>query len=50
MASSKILIAIPAWNEVLSIAGVIQEIKLHRPDVDILVVNDGSTDATPAVA
>jgi glycosyltransferase involved in cell wall biosynthesis len=50
MASSKILIAIPAWNEVLSIAGVIQEIKLHRPDVDILVVNDGSTDATPEVA
>jgi glycosyltransferase involved in cell wall biosynthesis len=50
MASSKILIAIPAWNEVLSIGGVIQEIKTHRPDVDILVVNDGSTDATPQVA
>ena len=50
MGSSKILIAIPAWNEVMSIGGVIQEIKLHRPDVDILVVNDGSTDATPEVA
>lgn len=50
MASSKILIAIPAWNEVLSIGGVIEEIKRHRPDVDILVVNDGSTDATSEVA
>ncbi len=50
MAASKILIAIPAWNEVQSIGGVIEEIKRHRPDVDILVVNDGSTDATAEVA
>jgi len=50
MVPSKILIAIPAWNEVLSIGGVIEGIKEHRPDVDILVVNDGSTDATSEVA
>jgi glycosyltransferase involved in cell wall biosynthesis len=50
MVPRKILIAIPAWNEVLSIGGVIDQIANHRPDVDILVVNDGSTDATAEVA
>ncbi len=50
MVPRKILIAIPAWNEVLSIGGVIREITQHRPDVDILVVNDGSTDDTAGVA
>lgn len=50
MAFRRILIAIPAWNEVQSIGGVIERIRKHRPDVDILVVNDGSTDATSEVA
>ena len=50
MAFRRILIAIPAWNEVQSIGGVIERIQKHRPDVDILVVNDGSTDATSEVA
>ena len=39
--------AIPAWNEEGSIADVIAKVREHRPDADILVVNDGSTDATP---
>ena len=50
MVPCKILIAIPAWNEVQSIGGVIEQINRHRPDVDILVVNDGSTDGTAEVA
>lgn len=41
------LVAIPAWNEEGSIADVIAKVQEHRPDADILVVNDGSTDATP---
>ncbi len=42
----KTLVAIPAWNEEGSIASVVSSVQSHRPDVDVLVVNDGSTDAT----
>jgi glycosyltransferase involved in cell wall biosynthesis len=45
--SKGVLVAIPAWNEEGSIADVIAKVREHRPDADILVVNDGSTDATP---
>ena len=44
--SQKFLIAIPAWNEAGSIASVVASVQKHRPDADILVVNDGSTDLT----
>ena len=48
--SSSTLVAIPAWNEEGSIADVIAKVREHRPDVDVLVVNDGSTDRTASVA
>ena len=44
------LVAIPAWNEQDSIADVIAKVQEHRPDADILVVNDGSTDQTAKFA
>lgn len=44
------LVAIPAWNERGSIADVIAKVREHRPQADILVVNDGSTDDTAALA
>jgi len=44
------LVAIPAWNEEGSIADVIAKVQEHRPDVDILVVDDGSTDRTALLA
>lgn len=50
MMSPRVLIAIPAWNEEGSIAAVIAKVRERRPDASILVVNDGSTDATAAVA
>ncbi len=46
----RVLVAIPAWNEELSISGVITKVASHRPDADILVVDDGSTDKTAQVA
>ena len=45
-----VLIAIPAWNEQGSIATVIEKVREHHPKVGILVVDDGSTDATAQLA
>jgi glycosyltransferase involved in cell wall biosynthesis len=45
-----VLVVLPAWNEAQSLAGVLTEIAHHLPDVGVLVVNDGSSDHTSAVA
>ena len=50
MASKRVLVAIPAWNERGSIADVIVKVREHRPDADVLVVDDGSTDDTALLA
>jgi glycosyltransferase involved in cell wall biosynthesis len=44
------LVFIPAWNEQASIAGVVADVREHIVGADILVVDDGSTDATTARA
>src|SRR3954471_23567131 len=44
------LVFIPAWNEEDSIAGVIAGVRESLPEVDLLVIDDGSTDATAARA
>lgn len=46
----KVLIAIPAWNEERSIGDVVKEIKALYPHFDVLVINDGSDDATALIA
>ena len=46
----RILAIIPSYNEERSIAHVIGAIKDCDPSIDILVVNDGSSDNTGAVA
>lgn len=47
---SRVLIVIPAWNEEASITAVISEVGAALPGARVVVVNDGSTDATAAVA
>jgi glycosyltransferase involved in cell wall biosynthesis len=44
------LVFIPAWNEEASLAAVIADVRAHLAGADILVVDDGSTDATTARA
>lgn len=44
------LVFIPAWNEQASIAAVVADVREHLAGADILVVDDGSTDATTARA
>lgn len=44
------LVFIPAWNEAASVGAVIAEVRERIPGADVLVVDDGSTDATAARA
>ncbi|MFI7081182.1 glycosyltransferase family 2 protein [Micromonospora sp. NPDC049903] len=46
----RLLVVIPALNEAGSIADVVREVRGELPGVDVLVVDDGSTDRTSAVA
>jgi glycosyltransferase involved in cell wall biosynthesis len=44
------VVFIPAWNEEASLPGVIADCRAELPDADVLVIDDGSADATAAVA
>jgi glycosyltransferase involved in cell wall biosynthesis len=48
--AARVLTIMPAWNESASITNVIKEVRHELPDVDILVVDDCSSDDTIAVA
>jgi glycosyltransferase involved in cell wall biosynthesis len=47
---SSILVIIPAYNEEDSLSSVIDSVRVNAPFADIVVVNDGSIDATPSIA
>ena len=44
------LVFIPAWNEEANLPGVLDELRAGLPNAEVLVVDDGSTDGTAAVA
>jgi glycosyltransferase involved in cell wall biosynthesis len=46
----RLLVAVPAWNEEATVGGVVRELHEHLPDADVLVIDDGSSDATAEVA
>ncbi|MEI8105429.1 MAG: glycosyltransferase family 2 protein [Actinomycetes bacterium] len=41
---------VPAFNEERNIGRLLDEIRTHAPDLEVVVVSDGSTDATAEVA
>lgn len=47
---SSTLIVMPAFNEEASVGDIVREVFAKLPDVDVLVVDDGSKDATSQVA
>jgi glycosyltransferase involved in cell wall biosynthesis len=44
--SERVLVGIPAYNEEAAITAVVRAVRAHAPGFDLLVVDDGSTDAT----
>lgn len=42
----KTLVVIPAYNEALNIEKTVHDLEVHAPEVDYVVVNDGSKDNT----
>jgi glycosyltransferase involved in cell wall biosynthesis len=47
---SDTVVFIPAWNEEENLPAVLEDLERQLPDADVLVVDDGSTDATADVA
>lgn len=50
MPATDTLVFIPAWNEEGNLPAVLDELHATLPEVTVLVVDDGSTDGTAAVA
>jgi glycosyltransferase involved in cell wall biosynthesis len=44
--SPRVLVIVPAWNEQDSVVATLGEIRDANPDVDVLVIDDGSVDRT----
>jgi glycosyltransferase involved in cell wall biosynthesis len=47
---SDTLVFVPAWNEEQNLPGVLDDLRAVLPEVDVLVVDDGSTDRSADVA
>lgn len=45
----KILAVIPAYNEEDNIVSTVEDLRTYAPEVDYLIVNDGSKDRTPDI-
>jgi glycosyltransferase involved in cell wall biosynthesis len=47
---SRVLVIVPAYNEARSVGGVVAELRAFDPELAVVVVDDGSTDDTAAIA
>jgi glycosyltransferase involved in cell wall biosynthesis len=48
--TDRVVAVVPAWNEAGAIGGVVDEIRAFDPRIDVVVVDDASTDDTADVA
>jgi glycosyltransferase involved in cell wall biosynthesis len=48
--TTRLVAVVPAWNEAGAIGGVVDEIRAFDPAIDVVVVDDASTDDTAGVA
>jgi len=48
--TDRVVAVVPAWNEAGAIGGVVDEIRAFDPRIDVVVVDDASTDDTVEVA
>ena len=46
---NKVLLIIPAYNEEKNVERVVEEIRLNHPELDYVVINDGSKDDTAKI-
>lgn len=46
---TRVLAVIPAYNEEANIVSTIEDLKRHAPEVDYVVINDGSRDSTASI-
>ena len=44
------LAVVPAYNEAVCVGDVVRSLRKHAPQYDVLVIDDGSTDATARIA
>ncbi len=50
MSSRRLVAIVPAWNEAGAIAGVVDEVKGVDPTIEVVVVDDASSDDTAEIA
>ena len=50
MRTGRVLAVVPAYNEQRAIGAVVDEIRAFDASFDVVVIDDGSTDATATVA
>jgi len=48
--AGRVLVLVPAWNESRNVGHTVREIRAASDEFDVLVIDDGSTDDTAAVA
>jgi dolichol-phosphate mannosyltransferase len=48
--AARVLVVVPTYNERENLPGALDRLRLHAPDADVLVVDDGSPDGTGELA